>query len=195
MQGGAGMNRHELINSLVKRCIQSGENIEMNMDIFDWMAGVGLYAIYKAYEVTKEQYIYDYLDNWCERNLHKAYDIKTVNSTAPMAMVLGMSKQKGQAGVGLFKVCKDMADFTLHSAARTQEGGLEHTVARHEDINVKTPIFHQQIWADSLFMSCIFLAGMYEATGETAYRDESIHQMLIHFMRLQDKKTGLLGWR
>ena len=138
------MKHLNAINALVKRCIKSGENIEMDMDNFDWMSGVGLYGLYK------------------------------------------LSKDEA-----LLKVCKDMAEFVVNDAARTTEGGLEHTVTRHGHPGFATPFFHEQIWADTLFMACIFLADMYKVTGEAKYRDEAIHQLTLHHNRLRDENTGV----
>lgn len=51
--------------------------------------------------------------------------------------------------------------------------------------------FHEQIWADTLFMVCIFLVKLGNLSGNKKYIDEAEKQLVIHHKVLKDKVTGL----
>jgi unsaturated rhamnogalacturonyl hydrolase len=177
-----GANK-ELIDRIVRRTVE-GRDREWSMDIhrFDWVPGVGLYGICKAYETTKEAYILEFLKDWAERHIEEAYDLQTVNSTAPLTAVLKIYKETGISRY--LQVSTDIADKLIETAPRTPEGGLEHTVT--EDV----PDFKEQIWADTLFMAGIFFAQLYDITKEKKYGDETVLQLYVHHKRLKDEKTG-----
>ena len=80
-----------LIEKITDRVIYGG-GTSWNMDIqrFDWVPGVGLYGIWKAWEATRQEKYLNFLKAWCERHLKEAYAQKTVNSTAPLLTVLAV---------------------------------------------------------------------------------------------------------
>lgn len=174
----------ELINRIVKRTVYTKDN-EWSMDIdrFDWVPGVGLYGFYKAYQSTGEAYILDFLKDWTERHIEEAYDMQTVNSTAPLTTVLKVYQETGCQKY--LQTCMDIGDQIIETAPRTPEGGLEHTVT--EDV----PEFKGQIWADTMFMAGIFFAQLYNITKEKRYKEEAVRQLYVHHKRLKDEKTGL----
>lgn len=72
----------------------------------------------------------------------------------------------------------------------TREGGLEHTVTE------AVPGFSEQIWADTLFMVCIFLTKYGVYTEQQEYVDFALNQLIIHHRLLFDEKEKLHyhGW-
>lgn len=160
--------------------IIDGKSKDWTMDIehFDWVPGVGLYGIYSAYQKTKRQKYMDFLKGWIQRHLREAYVQKTVNSTAPLLTVLCMYETF--EGEELIKVCKDLAEYILSEAPLTMDGGLEHTVTEAVEG------FSEQIWADTLFMVCIFLAKLSVVKDEKKYADFAAKQLLIHHRVLSD---------
>lgn len=160
--------------------IVDGHDTEWNMDIehFDWVPGVGLYGIWQAYRYTGDARYIAFLNGWAGRHLQEAYAQKTVNSIAPLLTVLSMCEDSPKPEY--LKVCRDLGDYVLHEAPRTVDGGLEHTVTE------KGPGFADQVWADTLFMVCIFLAKLWKATGERAYLEFALNQLKIHHRLLAD---------
>jgi len=159
----------------------------MNMGSFDWVPGVGLYGVYLAYEKTAQPKYLDYLINWTDKFLDHAYDKKTVNSTAPLLTVIELYKiTKNEK---YLKVCLDIAEYITNEAPLTREGGLEHTVTEAVEG------FSEQIWADTLFMVCIFLSKIGKL-GNPKYSDFAVKQLQIHHKLLADDKTNLYyhGW-
>lgn len=160
----------------------------LNMTYWDWSPGVAVYGIFRAWKATGNPEYYEYMRNWVNGLMHKAYGVKTVNATAPLLTVLGLYEAAGIPDD--LKVCIDAADWILEHAPRTREGGFEHTV------NEAGPGFSEQIWADTLFMACIFLARLGRITGNPRYWEEAGKQLYIHHKLLKDKKTGVFyhGW-
>lgn len=154
----------------------------MDIEHFDWVPGVGLYGLYHAYKKTGRQKYYEYLISWTERHLNEAYTRKTVNSTAPLLTVVELYNETKEPRY--LRVCREIADYVLTDAPRTADGGLEHTVTE------PVPGFSDQVWADTLFMVCIFMARMGEITGERKYTDFAVEQLIIHHKLLSDG-TGL----
>ena len=177
------------IRKITERIIK-GNDTDWAMDInrFDWCPGVGLYGILNAYKATNENMYLDFLISWADKHLQEAYLQKTVNSTAPLLTIIELYNiTKNEV---YLKVCKDIANWVISEAPLTREGGLEHTVT--EDVEG----FSEQIWADTLFMSCLFLIKVGQCFNDSRYIDFATNQVVIHLKLLQDKVEGLCyhGW-
>ncbi len=151
----------------------------MNIHRFDWVEGVGLYGILRAYETLNEERYRDFISGWIEQHRQEAEILKTVNSTAPMMSILDFAGEKE------LPLCRRIADSIIKEAPRLKNGALEHTVT-NEGVN-----FTGQMWADTLFMVCIFLAKLGKVTGEAQYTEEVICQLRLHHQYLKDSETGL----
>ena len=167
------------IAMVIDRILNHAET-DWNMDIehFDWVPGVGLYGIYQAWRTTGETRYLTFLKEWIRRHLDEAYAQKTVNSTAPLLTVISVYEEIG--GEHLRKVCEDLAEYIIHEAPLTIDGGLEHTVTE------PVPGFSDQMWADTLFMVCIFLVKLGRVTGKAEYIDFALRQLLLHHKFLSD---------
>jgi unsaturated rhamnogalacturonyl hydrolase len=178
-----------LIEKVTKRMI-NGNDTEWNMNIddFDWVPGVGLYGIWKAYETTKKAEYLEFLLNWADTHGKEAYTKKTINSMAPCLTMIELYRLTGKPEYKA--ICTDMAEYIVHQAPITVDGGLEHTVTE------KGVSFSDQMWADTLFMSCIFLCRAGIIFENQGYIDFSINQLRLHFRYLWDEKEGLFfhGW-
>ena len=179
----------ELIERIADRMVTGGDtDWAMDLEQFDWVPAVGLYGIWKAWKCTGEKRYQDFLTQWMQRHLAEAYTQKTVNSTAPLLTAIELYQETSEPQ--LLKTCEDVADYILAGAPLTAEGGLEHTVTE------AVPGFAGQLWADTLFMACIFLARLGAVTGKKPYLDFALRQLEIHHQALRDEKTGLYyhGW-
>lgn len=160
----------------------------MDIHAWDWVPGVGMYGISRAWKHTGKQEYFDFIKSWVDRHMDKAYGVKTVNSTAPMSTVLQLYMDTKDEKYR--KVCSDIADWIVNEAPRTREGGLEHTVTE------AGANFSEQIWADTLFMVCIFLSRLGRVTGNARYTHEAAQQLVIHHKLLKDRNSGAFyhGW-
>ncbi len=159
----------------------------MGLGSFDWVPGVGLHGIYLAYEATGDERYRNYLVDWIETYLSQAHEKLTVNSTAPLMTVLDIWGKTKKADY--LRVCEDIAQYIVTDAPRTANGGLEHTVTE------AVAGFREQIWADTLFMVCIFLAKL-GCVSDPNYAAFARQQLAIHLNYLEDKQDHLYyhGW-
>jgi unsaturated rhamnogalacturonyl hydrolase len=180
-----------LIKKIADRVIFGGDT-DWNMDInqFDWVPGVGLHGIFNAWQETGEQKYLNFLTKWTDSFLPAAYTQKTVNSTAPLLTVLDLylENKECKENKEYLKTCLDIAEYIINGAPLTREGGLEHTVTE------AVAALKEQIWADTLFMVCIFLAKLGKVS-DIKYTDFAVNQLKIH-LDLLSAENGLFyhGW-
>ena len=76
----------------------------------------------------------------------------------------------------------------MQELPRTEDNGFQHVTTRS--------LHEQQIWADTLFMTVLFLGKMGIMLKRNDYVEEAIRQFLIHIKYLFDRETGLWfhGW-
>lgn len=174
------MQYRELVEKVADRMIDENPiSAVMTIHEFDWVDGVGMYGLSRAAEKYGFDKYVEFMKAWVEKNKEKAYEINTVNGTAAMITILDLYADENM------DIIKHVGEYIINDAARTENGALEHTVThpRHT--------FRQQMWADTLFMSCIFLAKLGKKLGEKKYTDECIKQLAVHHKYLKNKETGL----
>ena len=182
------MNK-EMVKRIADRMVYGGDkNWSMNIESFDWVPGVGLYGILMAYEYLGDKAYLDFLIAWADNHLEEAYMKRTVNATAPLIVVAELYKLTSNQRY--LNICTDIGDWLIGGAPITCDGGLEHTVTE-EGVE-----FREQIWADTLFMACIFLTKLGNITQKNEYIDFAVNQLNIHHELLVNPKTGLYyhGW-
>ena len=174
----------DLIKKIADRMTDGNDTCwAMNIESFDWVPGVGLYGIFNAYKKTGDKKYFDFLTGWAKRHLNEAYNKITVNSAAPMLTIAEMYNITKNDEY--YKVCTDLAEYIVREAPRTTDGGLEHTVTEHVEA------FSQQMWADTLFMACLFLVKFGIYADKREYVDFAAEQLKIHLKFLADTETGL----
>lgn len=172
---------HEKYVRLVAdRMIQPGAtDWGMNIECFDWAPGVGLYGIFSAYQKTGDEKYLNFLEGWTKRHIDEAFCNKTVNSTAPLLTVCSMCAVRPNEAYT--EVCRKIANYIICEAPLTSIGGLEHTVTE------PVPGFAEQMWADTLFMACMFLVSFGKLTDEQKYIDFAVRQMVLHHKVLRSE--------
>ena len=158
----------------------------IDIDKWEWAQGVGLYGLYKYAEASGKREYIDYLADWFEKRIKEGLPEKNVNTCAPMltmTYIYEITKNKE-----LLKYIKQWAHWVYYDMPRTEDGGLQHITTGIENKG--------QLWADTLFMTNLFLARAGALLGEKKYTDESKRQMLVHIKYLFDRQSGLFyhGW-
>lgn len=180
------LDRMEGIDRIVHRIFRTPHdgNIAMNLTEWDWPSGVAMYAVFRAWRHTGREEYGAALFGWLDRHLPESGQSRNVNRIAPY-LAVAECLQMGRGDSRFRKACHDAADWLLLEAPRTRNGGYEHTVS---EAGVS---FREQMWADTLFMACLFLAKMSRLTGHVGYAEEAARQLRLHVQYLQDPDSGL----
>jgi unsaturated rhamnogalacturonyl hydrolase len=188
----------ESLNSLLKTAVTRMLRLErqtmqevcgigiIDFDRWEWPQGVGLYGLLEYYRATGQPTYLDEIVGWFARRRAEGLPPKNVNTMAPMLTLAHLYEiTHHPADLAL---CQEWAGWVMTEMPRTHENGLQHITTDFA--------FEQQLWADTLFMTVLFLAKMGVLLRRQDYIDESIRQFLLHIKYLHDRKTGLWfhGW-
>ena len=180
------MYKTEALHKLYEKLI-SLDDYENATPLFrwEWEQGVGLFAIYKLYEKTKSEKYLDFLKFWYLKMLGKGFD-KNINTMSPLlALTYLYESDKNEE---YLEIIKENAEWLMEKMPRTVEGGMQHLTTH--------TINNDQIWADTLFMTILFLARAGKLLNSKEMQDEAVYQAILHVKYLTDTKTGLWyhGW-
>ena len=153
----------------------------LTLDTWEWPQGVAVYAMYKLYKATGNKQTLEDMRAWYARHLAKGLPSKNVNTMAPM---LGMTLLYKETGDEPYRpIIEEWSQWVMTQMPRTQEGGLQHITS--DDVN------EQQLWDDTLYMTCLFLYQAGDALGREDMKQEAEYQFLLHIKYLHSPKTGL----
>ena len=152
---------------------------------WEWEQGVGLFAIYKLYEKTGDVRCLEFLNKWYEEMIGNGFD-RNVNTMSPL-LALTYLYETEKKPVYL-EVIRENAEWLMNKMPRTVEGGMQHLTTH--------TINNDQIWADTLFMTILFLARAGRVLNSQKMQDEAVYQTIIHIKYLSDCESGLWyhGW-
>jgi len=151
-------------------------------DVWQWDTGVMFYGLVKAYEKSGDEEIYAFIKEWVDFHMGRKDFGFSINTTAPLLSVMKLLEREPE-NKAYYDVCKRFADWCLAEEPRADLGTFEHSCTVNK--------YPNQIWADTLFMGCLFLIkwGLY--TGEQVYIREAIRQFELHYHFLKDA-NGLI---
>ena len=153
----------------------------LTLDTWEWPQVVAVYAMYKLYKATGNKQTLEDMRAWYARHLAKGLPSKNVNTMAPM---LGMTLLYKETGDETYRpIIEEWSQWVMTQMPRTQEGGLQHITS--DDVN------EQQLWDDTLYMTCLFLYQSGDALGREDMKQEAEYQFLLHIKYLHSPKTGL----
>jgi len=153
---------------------------------WEWTHGIGLYGIYKYYELTDDSYCLEIMEDWFRARFHVGTPTKNINTVAAL-LTLAYLYEESRDKTWL-PYLDTWAEWVMHGLPRTEEAGFQHIV-----FNSENP---QQLWDDTLMMSVLPLAKIGKLLGRPEYIDEARRQFMVHIKYLVDRKTGLWfhGW-
>ncbi|MEJ2627187.1 MAG: glycoside hydrolase family 88 protein, partial [bacterium] len=152
-----------------------------------WGDGILMYGIWKAYWYTGQAKYFNYIKNYVDTYVDENGEITVhynndawVNRVTPAIL--------------LPKLYETTHDQRYLNAALIVADYLFNTCPRVD--NAIVHINDDQLWIDTVYMICIFLAQMGKLTQEDIYFDFSVNQLLYHAEKLQDPVTKLFyhGW-
>ncbi len=153
---------------------------------FEWTQGVGLYGMYKHWELTGDPKAWDIMINWFEDRFREGMPSRNINTVAPFLTLAYLYERTGNR---MYLPYLDVwGEWVYNDLPRTEEGGFQHIV--YNSVN------DQQLWDDTLMMSVLPLAKIGLLLNRPHYVEEAKRQFLIHIKYLTDRKTGLWfhGW-
>ena len=153
---------------------------------WEWTHGIGLYGIFKHWELTGDPAALDIMQSWFRNRFAAGTPTKNVNTVAPFLTAAYLVERTGDR---TFLPYLDVwAEWIMREMPRTEEGGLQHIV-----FNSVNP---QQIWDDTLMMCVLPLTKIGLLLDRPAYIEEAKRQFLLHTKYLADRETGLWfhGW-
>ncbi len=189
---GAATMDYKAIADKVLNMLQNADGNDpsrghLTMNNWEWPTGVALYGIYKTYQQSGDKAILDYLTAWYDDMLSREQKPhRNVNTVAPVLTLTCLYNETKNPAY--LPVIESWAKWVLEEMPRTEFGGLQHCTVWNKH--------YEQLWCDTLFMVCLFLAKVGVVLGRPEWIDEAEYQFLLHVRYLQDKITGLFyhGW-
>ncbi|MEF2071359.1 glycoside hydrolase family 88/105 protein [Consotaella aegiceratis] len=153
---------------------------------WEWTHGIGLYGLFKYYELTGDPKAMAIIQDWFAARLAEGTPTKNINTVAPF-LTLACLYEHAPNHIWL-PYLETWAEWVMHEMPRTREGGLQHIV--YNSVN------DQQMWDDTLMMSVLPLARIGKLLGRPDYVEEAKYQFLLHTQYLADRSSGLWfhGW-
>ncbi|CUA97142.1 Rhamnogalacturonyl hydrolase YesR [Pannonibacter indicus] len=164
----------------------SEDAYDLQFEEWDWEVGVGIYGLIRHAEAVGDRSLIEAIARWYDWQISKGIPPRQVNSSSPMlplsVLIDHVDRPDFEALV------KDWADWLMTSLARTRDGGFQHVV--------KERMNDGELWDDTLFMTCLFLARAGQRFGRQDWIEEAFYQFLVHERFLADPVTGLWyhGW-
>ncbi|NTJ44463.1 glycoside hydrolase family 105 protein [Agrobacterium larrymoorei] len=171
--------------------IQEGlahENLEgqIQFDEWDWEVGVGLYGFLRRALAANDKKALNSLVDWYAWQIERGLPPRQINSSAPMLPLVILTEHVGRPDFRA--LVEDWADWLVHKLPKTEDGGFQHVV--------KERLNDGELWDDTLFMACLFLARAGVVCDRKDWIDEAVYQFMVHARYLSDPVTGLWyhGW-
>ncbi|KAF4122888.1 unsaturated rhamnogalacturonyl hydrolase [Geosmithia morbida] len=153
---------------------------------WEWTHGIGLYGIWKYYELTGEERWLKIIEDWFRDRFAEGHKGKNINT---MAVFLTLAYVYEKTGNQTYLPWLDSwAEWAYHDLPRTKHGGFQHIT--YAEVN------EQQLWDDTLMMTVMPLAKIGLLLNRPHYVAEAKRQFLLHIQYLFDAKSGLFfhGW-
>lgn len=153
---------------------------------WEWTHGVGLYGVYKVWELTGDASAWKVMTDWFEARFAEGTPSRNINTVAPF-LTLAHLYEHNRCHQYLPYLDR-WGEWVYDGLPRTEQGGFQHIV--YNSVN------HQQMWADTLMMSVLPLAKIGLLLKRPHYVEEAKRQFMLHIKYLADVKTGLWfhGW-
>lgn len=153
---------------------------------FEWTHGIGLYGMYKVWELTGDKRLWDIMTSWFADRFAEGAPSRNINTAAPFLTLAYLYERTGERTY--LPHLDTWAEWIMKGLPRTEEGGFQHIT--YNLVN------DGQLWDDTLMMSVMPLTKIGLLLNRPHYVEEAKRQFLLHIKYLVDRKTGLWfhGW-
>ncbi|MBN2544305.1 MAG: glycoside hydrolase family 88 protein [Spirochaetes bacterium] len=148
---------------------------------WDWCMGVAFYGIFKANKYLNNNDYIKLMKKWIDFRIKDKIQTLCINTCALMTSVLKLNEL--YKDYNYEKLSVDFDEYLFKTAPRVFNKAYVHTVINK--------IFLGKVWADTLFMACIYLAEKGRYQNKHIYYNESINQLYNHMKCLLDSDTNL----
>jgi len=154
----------------------------IDIDCWEWPQGVGLFGLYKYYEVSKRQDVLAFLISWFDNRLKEGISEKNVNTTAPMLTLTYLYEITENETY--YHLIEEWVKWIMDDKGliRTGSEAFQHMITG--DAN------DGEILIDTIFMTLLFLARAGKILKRQDCIDEANYQILTHIKYLFDEKVG-----
>ncbi|MCY1666951.1 beta-galactosidase BglB [Rhizobium sp. SL86] len=164
----------------------SDSSYDLQFDEWDWEVGVGIYGLIRHAEAVGDKSLIEAIARWYDWQIGRGLPPRQVNSSSPMLPLAVLIDHVDRPDWE--ELVKDWADWLMTKLARTEDEGFQHVV--------KERLNDGELWDDTLFMTCLFLARAGQRFGRQDWIEEAFYQFMVHERFLADPVTGLWyhGW-
>lgn len=164
----------------------SSDGYNLQFDEWDWEVGVGIYGLIRHAEAVQDQSLMDAIARWYDWQIGRGLPPRQVNSSSPMLPLSILIDHVHRPDWE--ELVRDWAGWLMGELARTEDNGFQHVV--------KERMNDGELWDDTLFMTCLFLARAGQRFGRQDWIEEAFYQFMVHERYLADPVTGLWyhGW-
>ena len=152
----------------------------IDINKWEWAQGVGMYGLYRYYEISHNETYGNYLKTWYDLRIKEGLPAKNVNTCAPLLTFtyIGHDREDYEA------IITEWAEWLMNELPRTPEMGFAHCGSG--------AFCDDQLWDDTIFMCVLFLARAGVVMQRKDWLEETKHQFLVHLRYLTDLETGLM---
>lgn len=153
---------------------------------WEWPQGVGLFGLWRMFEMTKDDKYLEILTRYYEEQLIIGLPSKNVNTAAPLLTLAYLYEYTLDEKYK--DICIEWANWLVNDLPKTKEDGFQHLTS--DTLN------EDELWADTLFMTVLFLSKIGKLLDRKDWIEVAKYQFLLHIKYLSDKETGLWyhGW-
>ena len=94
----------------------------IDINLWEWPQGVGLYGLYNYYKLTGDRGTFDFLCGWYDARMAEGLPERNVNTTCPMLTLLCVYEDTQDERYGA--LCRDWAEWVMHGLIRTGDGAF-----------------------------------------------------------------------
>lgn len=163
-----------------------GEALGRRWSTWDWSIGVAFYGVLRAEETLAAGGRYSArMKRWIDKRIGTLPAV-CVNTNALLLTVLHLHAMRPEPAYADLFAAFD--DYLANRAPRVPSGALAHTVVGHD--------YAGQVWADTLFMSALYMMRRGVLLGRGEMIREAMFQLERHLTLLRDERTQLFwhGW-
>ncbi len=159
---------------------------KLQFDEWDWEIGVGVYGLFRHAESTGDDKLMAALADWYDWQIKRGLPPRQVNSSAPLLALSGLIDHVDRPDWN--DLVQDWAQWLVDGLAKTEDQGFQHVVKERPN--------EGELWDDTLFMTCLFLARAGVRFDRPDWVEEAVYQFILHARYLSEPKTGLWyhGW-